>query len=388
MEYRTHKGITLSEIGIGLYALAGVYGKKDVNEFKRMLCRAVELGVNFFDTAEGYGDAECILGEVVNPYREDVCIATKVGVKEGTKPNLTQEYITKACEESLKQLQTAYIDVYHVHFDDPSTPVEETVEALETLVYEGKIRHYGVGHLPAEKVEAYCKTGNVFSVLMELSAVSRTARETVLPLCQKYNAGGIAFSTTGRGLLTGKFTAIPMFEPGDIRNLDPLFRRENFQSGLRIAQEVAELGKEYDKTPAQVALAWVLSQPGIICALSGPSTVLHLEENVNGSGWSLSSEHLNELEELFNKEDLWLKKEQIVSIQKILSHTLPLKFSDAFKDLVYVMETAVTLELVQEKEILPLFYQLFEMQKDEDIKGLQTIQDQLKDTIGSQPMHE
>ncbi len=386
MEYRIHKGITLSEIGVGLYALAGVYGKKDVNEFKRMLLSAVELGVNFFDTAEGYKDAECVLGEVMNPYREDVYIATKVGIKEGMKPNLTQDYITKACEKSLKRLQTAYIDVYHVHFDDPSTPVEETVEALEILVHEGKIRHYGVGHLPVDKVEEYCKTGNVFSVLMELSAVSRTARETVLPLCQKYNAGGIAFSTTGRGLLTGRFTTVPAFEPGDIRHLDPLFRRENFQSGLRIAQKIAELGKEYKKTPAQVALAWVLSQPGIICALSGPSTVVHLEENVNGSGWSLSPEHLNELEALFNKEDLWLKKEQTLSIKKILSHPLP-EFSDAFKDLVYVMETAITLELVQEKEILPLFYQLFELRTKQDVKELQTIQDQLRDII-SQTMHE
>ncbi len=386
MEYRIHKGITLSEIGVGLYALAGVYGKKDVNEFKRMLLSAVELGVNFFDTAEGYKDAECVLGEVMNPYREDVYIATKVGIKEGMKPNLTQDYITKACEKSLERLQTTYIDVYHVHFDDPSTPVEETVEALEILVHEGKIRHYGVGHLPVDKVEEYCKTGNVFSVLMELSAVSRTARETVLPLCQKYNAGGIAFSTTGRGLLTGRFTTVPAFEPGDIRHLDPLFRRENFQSGLRIAQKIAELGKEYKKTPAQVALAWVLSQPGIICALSGPSTVVHLEENVNGSGWSLSPEHLNELEALFNKEDLWLKKEQTLSIKKILSHPLP-EFSDAFKDLVYVMETAITLELVQEKEILPLFYQLFELRTKQDVKELQTIQDQLRDII-SQTMHE
>lgn len=380
MNYRTHKGVTLSEIGVGLYALAGVYGKKDVTEFKRMLLHAVEAGVNFFDTAEGYGDAECILGSVVAPYREDVYISTKVGVKEGMNPNLTQEYITNACEESLKRLQTTYIDVYHVHFDDPGTPVEETVEALETLVQEGKIRHYGVGHLPVEKVEAYCKTGNVFSVLMELSAVSRAARETVLPLCKIYGTGGIAFSTTGRGLLTGKCAIVPTFSPGDIRSMDPLFQRENFQSGLRIAQKIAEIAKEYKKTPVQVALSWVLSQPSIICALCGPSTVAHLKENVKGSGWSLSPGHINELEELFKKEDVWLKKEQVLSIKRILSHPLP-PFSDAFKDLVYVMETATTLGLVHEKEILPLLYQLFELRKSQDTHTLQTIQDTLKEIL-------
>ncbi|MBU7046968.1 MAG: aldo/keto reductase, partial [Theionarchaea archaeon] len=148
MEYRLCKGVEVSEVGVGCYSLAGVYGKKDVTIFKKMLERAFELGVNFFDTAEGYGNAERVLGETVKSYREDVLIATKVGVKEGVKPNLSDAYIRNACEESLTQLQTDYIDVYQVHFDDLETPVEETVNALDNLVDEGKILHYGLGHLP------------------------------------------------------------------------------------------------------------------------------------------------------------------------------------------------------------------------------------------------
>lgn len=380
MEYRNHKGIALSEIGIGCYSLAGVYGKKDVKEFKNMLNRAHELGVTFFDTAEGYGDAEHILGEVIKGYREDVIIATKVGVREGIKPNLTYEYIEDACNQSLERLQTDYIDLYQVHFDDPETPVEETVNAFDGLVTEGKIRYYGVGHLPADKVDTYCRTGNVFSLLMELSAVSRTSKKKLLPLCQKYKVGGIAFSTTGRGLLTGKYNDLT-FESGDLRSMDPLFQRENFESALKIVKKFEELGKKYEKTPVQVAVAWVLSQPGIICALVGPSTVAHLEEDIGGSGWSLSPEDHVELEALFTKEDAWLKKEQSQSVRRILSHELPQEFSKGFTDLVYVLETAMLLELASEEEIVPVFYELFALQKKPDTAHLEVIQKKLSNIL-------
>ena len=386
MEYRVCKGVNLSEIGVGCYSLAGVYGKKDVKEFKKMLNRAYDMGVTFFDTAEAYGDAEHILGETVAAYREDVFIATKVGVREGIKPNLKADYVGAACEGSLERLQTDYIDLYQVHFDDPDTPVEETVNVLDDLVAEGKIRYYGVGHLPVNRVEQYCKRGNVFSLLMELSAVARRARETLLPLCEEYKVGGIAFSTTGRGLLTGKIRSAH-FDRSDLRTMDPLFQRENFQSGLRIAETVAALAKEYEKTPVQAALAWVLQQPGIVCALTGPSTVSHLEENCGGSGWSLSKQHLQELETVVAQEDKWLKKEQLKSVKGILSQGLPTEFSKAFSDLVYVMETAVLLELTTEKEILPVFHQLFALRKVPDAAKLMAIQKALKSIIDTESLH-
>ena len=116
MKYRKHKDFTVSEVGVGCYALSGVYGVKDVKEFKQMLNRAYDLGINFFDTADAYGDAERILGEVVKPYRKDVYIATKVGIKESVKPSLSGKYVKAACEKSLERLQTDHIDLYQVHF--------------------------------------------------------------------------------------------------------------------------------------------------------------------------------------------------------------------------------------------------------------------------------
>lgn len=384
MEYRKHRGLRISEIGIGTYSLSGVYGAKDIEEFKRMIYRAYELGVNFFDTAEAYGNAEEILGETLKPFREDVYIATKVGIRGSIRPNLSKDYIKKACEESLKRLQTDYIDLYQVHFHDPTTPIEETLEALEDLVEEGKIRYYGVGHLPIEVTEEYCRLGKPFSVLAEFSAVARESYEKLLPLYRKYNLGIIAFSTTGRGLLTGKFKENQKFEPGDIRYLDPLFQRERFQHGLRIAKKFAELGEKYGKTPVQVAIAWVLAHEGVICALTGPSTVKHLEENVEASGWEIPKEDLRELEEFFKREDEWLRQRQKESIEQILTESLQ-EPQRAFVDLIYAIETAVSLAIVEEEEILPIFYELYSLRKELDkekvSEKLKDIQAQLRKVI-------
>jgi len=281
-------------------------------------------------------------------------------------------------------LQTDHIDLYQVHFDDPDTPVEETVGVLEELVSDGKIRHYGVCHLPLERVEAYCKAANIFSVLMELSAVARNSREKLLPLCRTYGVGAIAFSVTGRGLLTGRFQKRKVFESGDIRNIDPLFQRERFQSGLRVAEKLAKVGRGYRKTPAQVAIAWVLSQQEVICALTGPSTVAHLKENVGGSGWFLSSEDIKDLELFFKQEDVWLEREQRLSIRQVLSKTLPKESSKAFVNLVYVIETAILLDLTSEKEVLPIFQELYGIRKtlDEDARPkIENIRKQLRSII-------
>ena len=287
MRYRTLQDLTLSEIGVGCYALSGVYGPKDQTQFKAMLCRAYDLGVNFFDVAEGYGDAETILGEVLKPWRSKIHIATKVGVVDGLEPNLSGVYIQKACERSLIRLQTDTIDLYQVHFDDPQTPVGETVKALEKLKQDGKIRHYGVCHLPFERVAEYIRLGQPFSVLMELSAVSQDALSRILPLCRQQNIAGIAFSTTGRGILTGRYEQNTTFPADDLRSLDPLFQLERFRFALRVGDEIKRLGQKFSKTPAQMAIAWVLAHPEIICALTGPSTIAHLEENLGGSGFSV-----------------------------------------------------------------------------------------------------
>jgi aryl-alcohol dehydrogenase-like predicted oxidoreductase len=384
MRYRTHHGVEISEIGIGCYSLSGVYGKKDLAAYRQMINRAYEMGVNFFDTADAYGDAEQILGETVKPYRHKVLLATKVGVKEGIKPDLSRAYVKQACQDSLRKLGTDYIDLYQVHFDDPDTSVEETVGALEELVRGGAIRHYGVGHLPIERITDYIKWGSLFSVLMELSAVAQDGRQVLLPVCRKHGVGGIGFSVTGRGILTGKYQVGHQFETGDIRHIDPLFQRERFQSGLRVAEVLTEVGHRYDKTPVQVAIAWVLAQPGTICALTGPSTVTHLEENLGGSSWVISPDDLAEIDRYLNEEDTRLKGEQRGSIGRLLTQPLHEDPSQAFVDLIYIIETAVQLGEITEAEILPLFHELYRLRERLDIDAvpeLEGLQNRLDEMI-------
>lgn len=384
MLYRTHDGLDISEIGIGCYALSGAYGQKDLEAFKAMLRRAYELGVNFFDTADAYGDAEAILGEVVNPFREEVFIATKVGVKESTKPNLSAEYLQSSCEESLRRLETEYIDLYQIHFDDPETSVKETIAALEDLAGQGKIRHYGLGHLSPPRVEDYLEQGTVFSVLLELNAVARENHRDLLPLCQKYDAGMIAFSVTGRGLLTGKFQEVPTFEAGDIRNLDTFFQRERFQYGLRVMEKLAEIGNRYGKTPAQAAIAWVLAQEEVICALTGPSTILHLEENLQASEWRFTPQELDEINQFLEEKDEKYNQLAEDNVREILTEPLPADSSSAFRDLIYVIETALRLGMVEESEMMPTFYRLYGLRKEMDDQAgpkLSAIQGRLRDLI-------
>lgn len=273
MQYRTHQSVTLSEIDVGCYSLSGAYGQKDLNRYRKMLLDAAHSGITFFDTADSYGDlAETFLGKVIHPYRQNILLATKIGVRDGKKPDLSRKAVSTACNASLRRLNTDWIDLYQVHYDDPDTPVEETIDTLEALIRDGKIRHYGIGHLPMDRIREYLVYGQVFSGQFELSAVARNTRDDVVPLLRAYNAGLIAFSVTGRGLLTGYYPTQGAFEPGDIRNIDPLFQRDCYQSSLRIAAKFADLGKAYGKSVVQVAIAWVLGQPGVICAPTGPLT--------------------------------------------------------------------------------------------------------------------
>lgn len=359
MKYRKYRGLNLSEIGIGCYSLSGVYGKKDITQFKNVINRAYQLGINFFDTADAYGDAEEILGAAIKSFRKNVIISTKVGVGDSLKPNLSYEYINTACDKSLKKLNTDYIDIYNVHYNDSETPIEETIAALEGLIVKGKIRNYGVGHLPIDSVKKYLTKGNLSSILMELNAVSLTYDNALWRLCKAHDLGVVAFSVTARGLLTGKFAQNSKFSKDDIRNIDPQFQRERFQHGLRVVEKITEIGKRLAKTPVQIAIAWVLSHPEVTTALTGPGKIEHLEENVAGSGWDFSEAELTELNHFLRQEEKWLKKEQTESLKVLLNHPLSGDVQAAFVNLLYVFETAMTLGLVKEDEIISVCLQLY-----------------------------
>lgn len=380
MQYRSYRGEKLSEIGLGCYALSGAYGPQDAEQFVGVIRRAYELGVTVFDTADIYGPAEEVLGRAVAPFRDRVWIATKVGWGADQRPDCSPEHVRASCEASLQRLGTDYLDLYQIHFYDPHTPIVETVGALEDLKSAGKIRHYGVGHLPPERMAEYVAAGEVFSALIELSVVARGAREDRLPLCRDHGVGVIAFSVTGRGLLTGKIGAEHTFEEGDIRRIDPLFQRERLASALRIVGRLEALARKVGRTPVQVAIAWVLAQPQVVCALTGPSEVAHMEENVGGSGWSIEAQDMAALEHLFAVEDERVRREQVAGLHGILAGRL--EPEGAFVDLVYVLETVAERGLAPEEEIMGVYGQLMPLRgrpPAEVLESLQAIQAKLRE---------
>lgn len=357
MEYRVHCGERLSAIGVGSYGIGGAYGAKAPEQFVDVLRRAAELGVTFFDTADVYGPAEEVLGRVLAPFRDRVWIATKVGAGQDGKPDCSRAHIMASCDRSLRRLGVEQIDLYQIHFDDARTPVAETVGALDDLVAAGKVRRYGIGHLSPARVREYLEAGDIFSILTELSAVARSALDRTAPVCRARRVAMIAFSVTGRGMLTGKVSPDTVFGADDIRRLDPLFQRARRASGLRIAEHLRRLGERYSKAPAQVAIAWVLAQPGVICALTGPSTIAHLEEDLGGAGWSMASPDLRALDRFLDAEDERLRGEQIAELRLILKADA--QSGREFTDLVYVLETVVELGLAEEQQIMPAFQQLW-----------------------------
>jgi len=229
--------------------------------------------------------------------------------------------------------------------------------------------------------------GEPFSILMELSAVARDSRRSLLPLCGGAGPAAIGFSVTGRGLLTGTIGPRPTFELGDIRNFDPLFQRARLASGRRMAEHLGSLARALGRTPAQVAIAWVLAQPGVACALTGPRRLVHLEENLGGCGWRLPDEALAGLEALFAREDAALAAEEGATVDAILTGPLPPDPAAAFRDLIYAVETAVSVGRATEDAVRPAFFDLWPLQERLESAGpaLEAIRARLRDVIPPAP---
>lgn len=383
MDIRIFDDWHLSVIGYGCYGLSGAYGPVDEEAFSRTIRAAFEQGVNFFDTAEGYGGAEAFLGKAAAPFRDEVYIATKLSGESGS-PNLSFHAVHEACEASLKRLNMNVIDLYQIHFNDSQTPILETIAALEELVKQGKIRKYGLCHLSLDSVKEYAELGNPFSVLMELSPVARTSLTTLLPVCEEHDMAGLAFSVTGRGILSGRYSPGHEFEQGDIRRIDPLFKRERFESALHVRDQLVKLGEKYGATAVQMAIAWVLSQPQIACALTGTSSPDHLAENIAASEIQISDEDLAVLNSFLDEEDRRLASAQEVTVRRLLTEPLNDDPEAAFEDLVYVLETAIINGMVKESEVVTIFKELFGLRKNLDDEAKQRmlgIQRTLRDII-------
>ena len=361
--------IPFSRLGYGCYALGGAYGNKvDPSRGEKLIHLAYDLGIRFFDTADRYGSEE-ILGKAVKPFRREVSIATKVGVDSQGKMNLSKNHVLSACDASLKRMNTDYLDLYQVHYDDPGAPVSQVVEVLEQLKKQGKIRQYGVGHLPLDKTRQYLEYGRPLSVLAEMSPVALNRYQELQPLQERCGFGIIAFSVTGRGLLTGKIGPNCRFAPGDIRSKDPLFMRHKLASGLRVMEKLARLGKNYSASPAQVAIAWVLNRPGVKVALTGPTDPAHLKENCGAMQLNLDPADLEEISAFIRSENRALQAQILQDIQEITREPLKRDPAEAANDLLYALEHGVEYNLLPHETAVRLFVRVMKYQKSPESRG-------------------
>jgi aryl-alcohol dehydrogenase-like predicted oxidoreductase len=384
MNYRKlgNTELTVSEIGLGTYTASGVYGRNNLEDIKEVILRALELGITYFDTAPGYGDAEKLLGSSLKGMREKITLATKFSLM-GIKDEGIENYIISSLQSSLKNLETNFVDLYFVHFDSLITPVQIIIDTLEKLRREGKIRYYGIGHINLGRINEYRKFGNVSAYMIEMHPAQIKPYKKILSVAQKDNSGLIAFSTSGRGLMSGKIQK-PNFGEGDIRNLDPTFYGKRLKSGLRIAERLAEIGKEYKKSAIQVGINWILSKPSISCALIGPSNIEHLKENVDSVNFKLKGKDFNIIDNLIQKEEENFDKAVRVEIEEILKNPISISIETEFKALIYVVEEAIDTGLAGEKEILPIVQNLFllrKMDRQKQRRELKEAKEKIKDII-------
>jgi aryl-alcohol dehydrogenase-like predicted oxidoreductase len=308
MHTRQLASLTVSAIGLGCMGMSEFYGSHNDAESLDTIHRALDLGVNFLDTADMYGPFtnEVLVGRAIKGRRDSVVLATKFGNERGEDGgwigiNGRPEYVRSACDASLKRLGVDHIDLYYQHRVDPDTPIEETVGAMSDLVRAGKVRHLGLSEAGAKTIRRAHATHPITALQTEYSLWSREPEDEILPTVRELGIGFVAYSPLGRGFLSGKIRTIDDLEPDDYRRNSPRFQGANFARNLQLVKAIEQIAAKKGVTPSQLALAWLLTRGHDIVPIPGSRRIQHLQENVAAVDMQLSPEELSTIDEVAPK---------------------------------------------------------------------------------------
>jgi aryl-alcohol dehydrogenase-like predicted oxidoreductase len=308
MKQRRLRDLEVSTIGLGAMGMSAFYGSADEDEGIKTIQRALELGINFIDTAQLYGPLtnEMLVGRAIKGHRDEYVIATKfnrrtddavpgdmatLGPQDGSA-----EHVRSSIEGSLERLGTDYVDLYYQHRVDPNVPIEETVGAMAELVKEGKVRHIGLSEAAPETIRRANAVHPIAAVQTEYSLWSRDPEAEILPTCRELGIGFVPYSPLGRGFLAGRFTSPDELDEGDFRRNGPRFTGDNLEANLRLAAKVKEIAAEKGVTPAQLAIAWVLAQGEDLVPIPGTKRREYLEQNAGAVDVDLTDDDLKRID--------------------------------------------------------------------------------------------